>query len=56
MDFNKPHKYLGKNLTNIIRVIRNIGFTTSPERTIISPKKIGATIEKMDHELPNIYP
>ena len=42
-------------MTNIIRVIKNIGFTTSPYVTTISPKNLWATVEKMSHELPDTY-
>ena len=41
-------------LTNIIIVMRNIGFATSPDRTTVTPENHGATIDKMDHELPTI--
>ena len=41
-------------MTKIIRVMKNIEFTTSPESTTTTPLNIGATIEKMAHELPTI--
>ena len=37
---NPSNKHPGKNLTNIIRVMRNIGFTTSPDRTTITPETV----------------
>ena len=54
MKYNPSHEYLGKILTKIIRVMQNIELTTSPDRTTITPEKIGATIYKMDHKLPTI--
>ena len=48
-------KNLGKPLTKIIIVIQKIWFTTSPDRTTITPEKIGSTIEKMVHGLPIIW-
>ena len=51
---NTSHKSLGKPLTNIIRVIKNIGFTTLPDSTTIAPEKLGETIEQMSHEFPTI--
>ena len=47
------HKIPWKTLTNIIRMIRNIRFTTSTECTTITLEN-GANIEKMTHELPTI--
>ena len=35
--------------------MKNIVFTTSPDQTTITPKNIGATIEQMAHDLPNIW-
>ena len=55
MDYNPTQKYLGTPLKNIIRVIQNIGFTTSLDRTTISPENLGATIDKASHELPTIF-
>ena len=49
VDSNPSHNYPGKPLKNIIRVVQNIGFPTSPDRTKITPENIGVTIEKMDH-------
>ena len=37
MKSNTSHEYLGKPLTNIIRVMQNIGLTTSQYRNIITP-------------------
>ena len=54
MNYNPPHEYLGKLLTNIIRVMQNIKFTISPDRTTVTPENIGENIEKMAHELPTI--
>ena len=51
MKYNPSQEYLGKPLTNIIRVMRNNEFTTSPDRTTITPDNIGETIEKMDTTL-----
>ena len=52
---NPFHKPLGETLTKIIRVMRNIGFTTSADSTTIAPGKLGATIEKNSHDLPTIW-
>ena len=49
LDPNSSHESLGENPTNIIKVIQNIGCTTSPDRTKITPEKTGVTIEKMAH-------
>ena len=46
---NPSHEYLGKPLTNIIRVMQNIELTTSPDSTTITPEKLGETIEQMAH-------
>ena len=54
MNSNSSKKYLGKNLTNIIRVMPNIGFAASSDRIAITPEKLGATIEQMSHEFPTI--
>ena len=54
MNYNPSHESLGKPLKNFIRVIQNIGFTISLKISIITPEKIGATIDKMSHELPII--
>ena len=54
MDSNPSHESLGKPFTKIIIVMRNIGFTTSPEITTITLDNIGETIEKIAHEFPNI--
>ena len=35
--------------------MQNIGFTTSTYRTTSTPEKLGATIEKMAHDLPTIW-
>ena len=55
MNYILSHEFPGKLLTNIIRVIRNIEFVTSPDSTTITPENLGATIEKMDHEFPTIF-
>ena len=54
MDYNPSHGSIGDNLQKIIRVMRNIGFTTAPYSTTITPEKLGAAMEQMDHECPNI--
>ena len=54
MKSNPSHESLDKPLTKIIREMLNIEFTTSPERTTITPENIGAIIEKMYHKLPTI--
>ena len=54
MDSNPPQKFIGKPLIKIIRVIQNIGLSTSPNRNKITPENIGANIEKMAHEFPTI--
>ena len=54
MKYNPSHEFLGKTLTNIIRVMRNVEFTTSPDSTTITPENIGATIEKMARWFPTI--
>ena len=41
-------------MTNIIRVMQNIGFTTLPDSNTITPKNLGEIIEKMDYELQTI--
>ena len=46
MDYNQQHEYLGKTLTNIIRVMQNILFATSPYRTIIKPEILGYPLSK----------
>ena len=56
MDYNPSHKYLGKCLAKTIRVIHNIGSTTPLDSNTITPENLGATIEQMDHEFPNIHP
>ena len=55
VEYNPEHGSLGKTLTNIIRVMQNIGFTTSPEITTSAPENIGATIGKMAHGFPTIW-
>ena len=54
MNYNPPYESLGKTLTYIIRVMRNIGFTASPDISKSTPEKLGSTIDKMAHELPAI--
>ena len=39
---------------NMIRVMQNIEFTTSPDSTTISPEKLGSAIGKIAHEFPTI--
>ena len=51
MKYNPSHESLGKPLTKIIRVMRNIGFTPSPDRTTITPEKLGKISEQMDHDI-----
>ena len=51
---NLSCEYLVKTLINIIRVMQNIGFTTSPESTIITLEKLGGTVEKRAHEFSTI--
>ena len=46
MESNPSHKSFGKTLKKIIRIMQNIGFTTSLDSTTNTPEKIGATIEK----------
>ena len=46
MDYNPSNESLGKNFTKIVIVIRNIGFTTSPESTTITPEKFGKPLKK----------
>ena len=46
---NPLHKSIGKPLTKIIRVMQNIVFTASPDSTVMTPEKIGATIDQMAH-------
>ena len=55
MKSNPSHESLSKTLTNIINVMRNIGLTKAPERTTSTPENIGATIEKMAHDLHTIW-
>ena len=55
MDSNQSHESLGKPLANIIIMMRNIGFTTSPDRTTIKPESIRETIEQMEYYLPTIF-
>ena len=45
---------LGKTFIKIIRMMQNIEFTSSPDKTTNTPEKLGATIEKMAHDLPTI--
>ena len=52
MKSNPSNKSLGKTLTKIINVMRNIGLTTALYRTTSTPEKLGSTIEKMSHDLP----
>ena len=54
MKSNPSHESIGKTLTKNIRVMRNIRFTTSPERTKITPEKLGASSEQMDNEFKTI--
>ena len=54
MDSNPPQLTLGKTVTKIIKVMQNIGFTTSPDRTTITQENLGASIEQMAHEFQNI--
>ena len=49
MDYNPARKSLGNFLTKIIRVMQNIGFTTSQDSTTIAPENLGATVDKMDN-------
>ena len=53
MKSNPPHESLGKTSIKIIRVMQNIGMTTSPERTTSSPEKLRETIDP--HDLPTIW-
>ena len=46
MDYNPARKSLGNFLTKIIRVMQNIGFTTSQDSTTIAPENLGATVDK----------
>ena len=55
MNSDPSHKFLGKTLTKIIRVIRKIGFTKSLDSTTIKPEKLGANIDKMAHDSPTIF-
>ena len=55
MKSNTSHKYLVKPLTNIIIVMQNIGFTTSSDRTKITPEKLGERSDKMSHDPPTIW-
>ena len=52
---NPSHNSLGEPLIKIIRLIQNIGFTTSPDRTKITPENIWATIDQMGHDIPTIW-
>ena len=54
MKYNPSQKSPGKTLTNIIKVMRNMEFTTSPDSTATTPENLGTNIEKLDHELPTI--
>ena len=54
LKFNLSHEYLGNTLTNIIIVMLKVGFNTSPYRTTSTPENLGATIEKMAHDIPTI--
>ena len=54
MNSNPQHKSLGKPLTNIIRVMQKIEFTTSPDSTTTTPENLGGNIEQIYHDLPTI--
>ena len=54
LDYNPPHGYICKYLTDILRVKQNIGFTTSADNTINSPEKVVTNIEQMDHDFPKL--
>ena len=51
---NPSHESLGKYFTKIVRVMRKIGFITSPDSTTVAIEKFGATIYQMSRELPII--
>ena len=55
MKSNPSHESFGNISTNIIRVMQNIGLTTSPDRTTSTPENIEATIDQMAHDIPIIY-
>ena len=54
MKYNPSHETLGKTFTKIIGVMQNIGLTTLPDKTTITPEKLGETIDQMDHYLLTI--
>ena len=54
MYYNTLHESLGKPLIKNIRVMQNIGFTTSPNSTTSTPENLGETIDQMTHWLPTI--
>ena len=47
---SKLREYFCKTLTNIIRVMQNIGFTTSLEITTITSEELVETIDKGYHD------
>ena len=44
---NRLQESLSKPLIGIIRVMQNIGFTTSPDINTMTPEKIKATIDQI---------
>ena len=55
MNFILSQKSLGKPLTKIITVMKNIGLTKPPYRTIIIPERHGASSDQMDHDFPTLW-
>ena len=54
MGYNPPHKYLRKKLTNIIRVMQNIGLNISPFKATFTLEHFGTISDQMAHDLPII--
>ena len=40
MKYNTSYEFLGKPLTKVISVAQNIGFTTPPDKTAITPENL----------------
>ena len=55
IDYNPSHESLCKPLTNIARVVWKIGSANSPDIIIITPEKVVAAIDQVDHDIPTIF-
>ena len=51
MNSNPSSESIGNILTNIIRMMQDIGLTTSLDRTKSTTGNLEATIDKMDHDI-----